>query len=221
LYLLAGLFNFIFEIFLNSNHPKVKNLAKFVNELRDIFIRDNLIQVFKNNRLDRDIAIFFDNLKNIASKHQNILRDYNIELFMVQMECIDDFLEKGTFKLLTHELNITPIQKSSKKISRILFQKELFYITHPIEFSINNTGDKKYKNSIQTEYSDLFDEYAILSIMEHSVNDPYKLKKIISWRKRIIEIAKSNGLLVAKILSANTIRKLEIDDFDIIEVFAI
>jgi hypothetical protein len=194
----------------------VKNIAKFIIELKEIFINENLIQVFKNNKLDKDIKSFTNNLKNISNKFHNIVRD-DIEFFLVQMECMNDFLERGSTKILTRQMSMKPIiRRGSIRIPRTSSTQN--FIINPINFSIINTTEKRNKNTIQSEYSDLFDEYAILSIIEHSTYDPYKLKKIITWRKKIIEIAKNNGLLVAKILSTNTIRKLEIDDFDIIEV---
>jgi hypothetical protein len=74
------------------------------------------------------------------------------------------------------------------------------------------------KNS-SASVSDPFDEVGILSLIEHNLNTHNfdRVKKIIAWRKRILEISKNNGWVVGKILALLTIDKFEISDHEIIE----
>ena len=50
-----------------------------------------------------------------------------------------------------------------------------------------------------------------------SNNNAIQSLKLIKWRKKIIEIANNNGWIVAKIIAANTMKKFEINENDIIE----
>jgi ribosomal protein S8 len=85
---------------------------------------------------------------------------------------------------------------------------------HELDNCLYVNGKSSY-----TSVSDPFDEDGVLSLIDQSVmcNNMERAKSIILWRKRILEISKNNGWVVGKILAFNTIRKLEINDQDIIE----
>lgn len=76
------------------------------------------------------------------------------------------------------------------------------------------------KNSFNT-VNDPHDEYGVLSIIEFYLNKDQdnldSIKKIIKWRKRILDISMNNGWVVGKILASNTVRNFQITDDDIIE----
>lgn len=68
-------------------------------------------------------------------------------------------------------------------------------------------------------YSDPYDEYPILALIEYHIrnNNMDKVVQIINWRKKILEVSKNNGWIIGKLLASNTIKKLEVNEFDIID----
>jgi hypothetical protein len=215
------IFEFVFRIFLKSSNSKVKNITKFINELRDILSNNNnLINYIKNNREDTDVSNFYENLKLITLKNPNLQRDIHIELFLVQLDIIDE--DKGNYRLLHTYDNPRSRFTSRCDVLPLNFKKESFKMMKT-SFDIISEEKNSFQILSSSDYknTDYIDEYAILSLIENSIKDIDKLKRIISWRKKILEIAKSNGILIAKIISKNTLKKLEVSDFDIIEVYFI
>ena len=208
IHLLLVFFEFVFRIFLKISHSKVKNLTKFIIELKDIFSQNNsLINYIKNNREDSDVSNFYENLKLVALKNPNLQRDINIELFLVQLEIIEE--DKSCYRLL-HTFENPRSRSSRCDVIPPNFKKESFKMT---KTSFDIIRDEKSSfQIISTDYknSDYIDEYAILSYIENSIRDTDKIKRIILWRKKILEIAKSNGILIAKIISQKTLKILKL-----------
>jgi len=91
------------------------------------------------------------------------------------------------------------------------------------EFEFDTNIDNVIMNPVNSyiAISDPFDEFAILNVIEKHLNcempDKNYILKIIKWRKKILDVSKSNGWIVGKILAANTVKKFDVNDKDIIQ----
>jgi hypothetical protein len=220
----------------------VDSIVEFANLNRKFVSESNRFEIFLHN-INKYYVVFKDERKMsdtnisyvIQSNMPGLINQNNNENLLNKLNDIESKLANF---MESKNSNTTPIKIFNKNVSQ-LPQVELqkmttseFCIFSPkkIEnknenFSVDaNLSDMLLINSENSFFavSDPSDEYSVLNLIESYLNfedkfDKVLLRKVINWRKRILEISKRNGWIVGKILAANTIKNFEFDDRDIIK----
>ena len=209
---MANLFNMVLQFFLYANHPKLTKITKlkFLYELGEFLGREDVLLTFQISKEDEDVKSFIKTLIKINEDHEHIKIKVILDKISGSSNMELKIINNEELNITINESNIN-IEKGDKS-----FILSSLKIVNENNLNINNTNDKISNNN-----SNPYDEYALLCLYQSCLNNAEnnKLNKIIKWRKKILEISKSNGYIIGKTLANKTLNKFEITEFDIIDVF--
>jgi hypothetical protein len=230
LHTVIAFLDYLILIYLYVSNSKLSrnSLTKIVNEICELFSKQSYMTLINTNRDNKEVKGFLGNLIELTNRNPNLLNDTLIELYLSHLGLTDNVTLDKNFKLLN-------LHSSSRRVSKARGSKDVILLpcnnvktsswdiadlqTSNYNFIITSGENKRKKQEIDTISFDHFDEYAILALIDYHIKEKNmdKASRIISWRKKILEVMRINGWVVGKILAANTLDTYQITDMDIIE----